>query len=264
MLRPSPYQTEGDRHVAGRLEGKVALVTGAGGGIGRAIVQAFAAEGARVGVVDRDEKASEETCEGIGAAAVPFPADVSSLDSITQLMQSVERRFEALHVLVNNAGIAPRKRFETLQPAEWHEVWATNLEGAVSCTRAALPLLRRGAPASIINIASIMIGYHSTRYSAYATSKGALASLSRSLALEVARDGIRVNYVCPGFIRTEMTRRYWSRWLFRRYLKLRTPMGRAGEPEEVASVAVFLASADSIFVTGQGITVDGGLTLQVL
>jgi NAD(P)-dependent dehydrogenase (short-subunit alcohol dehydrogenase family) len=105
---------------------------------------------------------------------------------------------------------------------------------------------------------------HGRKLSAYAASKGALASLSRSLAVELAPDGIHVNYICPGFIRTEMTRRYAERWIARKIVEHRTPLGRLGEPEDVARVALFLASSDSDFVTGEGIVVDGGLTLRAL
>jgi len=114
----------------------------------------------------------------------------------------------------------------------------------------------------VVNIASVEVFRHSRKLSAYAASKVALASLSRSLALELAPHAIHVNYICPGFIRTEMTRRYADRWLTRKIVEHRTPLGRMGEPEDVARVALFLASPDSDFVTGEGIVVDGGLTLR--
>src|SRR5262249_1215360 len=146
----------------------------------------------------------------------------------------------------------------------WDRVLATNLKGAMLCTQQALPLLRRQRGGKVVNVASVEVFRHSRKLSAYAASKGALASLSRSLALELAPDGIHVNYICPGFIRHEMTRRHVERWLTRKIVEQRTPLGRIGEPEDVARVALFLASADSDFVTGEGIVVDGGLTLRAL
>ncbi len=124
------------------------------------------------------------------------------------------------------------------------------------------PLLKQQPGSKVVNIASVEVFRHSRKLSAYAASKGALASLSRSLALELAPHAIHVNYICPGFIRTEMTRRYADRWLTRKIVEHRTPLGRMGEPEDVARVALFLASPDSDFVTGEGIVVDGGLTLR--
>jgi 3-oxoacyl-[acyl-carrier protein] reductase len=129
------------------------------------------------------------------------------------------------------------------------------------CTRRSLSLLKKQG-GKIINIASVEVFSHSRKLTAYAASKGALASLSRTLAVELGPQNICVNYICPGFIRTEMTQPYSKRWLFRKFLERQTPLGRMGEPEDVARAAVFLASEDSNFITGVGITVDGGLTLR--
>jgi NAD(P)-dependent dehydrogenase (short-subunit alcohol dehydrogenase family) len=250
-----------------RLEGKSALVTGAGSGIGRSIASLFAREGAQVAVVDRDETRAARTCREIeqsGGRAFALAADVSKSDAVERLMRQVREEFGALHVLVNNAGIAVRRSFERLGEDQWDRVLATNLKGAVLCTQQALPLLKRQPGSKVVNIASVEAFRHSRKLSAYAASKGALASLSRSLALELAPYGIHVNYVCPGFIRTEMTRRHVERWLTRKIVERRTPLGRIGEPDDVARVALFLASADSDFVTGAGIVVDGGLTLRSL
>jgi NAD(P)-dependent dehydrogenase (short-subunit alcohol dehydrogenase family) len=249
----------------GRLDAKDALVTGAAAGIGRAIALRFAAEGARVVAVDVDRSGAERTAKEIaerGGRALHLSADVGDRESVGRLFAEVASRLGALHILVNNAGIALRRRFEHFPPADWERVWSVNLMGAVWCTQAAVPLLRREPPGKVVNVASIEVSRHVRKLSAYAASKGALASLSRSLALELAPDGIQVNYLCPGFIRTEMTRPYLDRWLFRKYVEHRTPGGRLGEPDDVAKVAVFLASSDADFVTGEGITVDGGLTLR--
>jgi 3-oxoacyl-[acyl-carrier protein] reductase len=249
----------------GRLDAKDALVTGAATGIGRAIALRFAAEGARVVVVDANAAGAEHTAQAIverGGRAVAFTADVGSREAVVALFAKVASQIGGLHVLVNNAGIALRRRFEHFPAVDWDRVWSVNLMGAVWCTQLAVPLLRREPPGKVVNVASIEVAHHARKLSAYAASKGALASLSRSLALELAPDRIQVNYLCPGFIRTEMTRAYLERWLFRKYVEHRTPAGRLGEPDDVAKVAVFLASSDSDFVTGEGITVDGGLTLR--
>ena len=138
----------------------------------------------------------------------------------------------------------------------------TNLKGAMLCTQRTLPLLTQERGAKVVNIASVAMFRHSRKLAAYAASKGALASLSRSLALELAPHGICVNYISPGFIRTEMTKGYAERWIARKLVEHRTPLGRMGEPDDVARVALFLASPESDFVTGEGIVVDGGLTLR--
>jgi len=248
-----------------RLAGKSTLVTGAGAGIGRSTALLFAAEGAQVAVVDVDGDRAKQTLrllEEQGGTGCAFATDVSSAAQVAQLMEDVYQQFEGLHVLVNNAGIALRRSFENFTEEEWSKVWSINLQGAILCTQKALPLLTRQPNSKVVNIASIEIARHARKLSAYAASKGALASLSQSLALELAPRGVHVNYVCPGFIRTEMTQAYLNRWLFRKYVERRTPLGRLGEPSDVARVVLFLASSDSDFITGEGIVVDGGLTLQ--
>jgi 3-oxoacyl-[acyl-carrier protein] reductase len=250
----------------GRLDGKYALVTGAGSGIGKSIALLFAREGARVAVADRDRSSAEQTLLAIerqGGAGLACVVDVSQAGQVAQLLGEVERQFKSLHILVNNAGIARRSLFQNIREEDWDAVMATNLKGVVLCTQKALHLLKRQPDGKVINLASVEAFRHTRKMSAYAASKGALASLSQTLALELAPYKIHVNYICPGLIRTEMTRRYLSRWLFRRYMEYATPLKRVGEPEDVAKVALFLASADSDFITGQGITVDGGLTLKL-
>ena len=249
-----------------RLVGKCALVTGAGAGIGRSIALLFAREGARMAVVDQDGAKAEQTLREIerqGGQGLALTADVSRSEEVAQAVRVTDQHFGALHILVNNAGITQRRLFEDLPEKEWDRIMAVNLKGAMLFTQQAIPLLRKHSSSKIVNIASIELARYSRKLSAYASSKGALASLSRSLALELAPYKIHVNYICPGFIRSEMTRRYLKRWLFRKYIERRTPLGRLGEPEDVARVALFLASDDSEFVTGAGIVVDGGLSLRL-
>jgi 3-oxoacyl-[acyl-carrier protein] reductase len=247
-----------------RLDGKDALVTGAGSGIGRSIAHLFAREGARVAALDVHKTRAEDTCREIterGGRALALMADVTNGEAMAQAIDVVRQQFGALHILVNNAGVVKRRAFERLREEEWDRILSTNLTGVVLSTQKALPLLRRQRGGKVINIASIAAFRHSRKLSAYAASKGALASLSQSLAVELAPYGIHVNYIYPGFVRTEMTRRYTDRWLARTVVARRTPLGRLGEPEDVARVALFLASSDADFVTGAGIVVDGGLSL---
>jgi NAD(P)-dependent dehydrogenase (short-subunit alcohol dehydrogenase family) len=248
------------------LADKVALVTGAGDGIGKAVALHFAAEGARVAVLDLQGEAAQKTCGEIerqGGSGLALAADVGEPAAVQRALEELARRMGTLHILVNNAGIAGRKMFAQMTAADWQRVWDTNFNGALNCIRGALPLLKKQG-GKIVNIASVEVFSHSRKLSAYSASKGALASLSRTLAVELAPDKITVNYICPGFIRTEMTRPYWQRWLFRRYILRVTPLGRMGESEDIAKVAAFLASSGADFVTGQGIVVDGGLTLRSL
>ncbi len=249
-----------------RLEGKVALVTGGGSGIGRAIALRFAQEGATLAVLDVNEQRAQATCREIEAAqgtALALAADVRDAAAVEQAIQTVQRKFGALDILVNNAGIARKKMFEQMSEKEWNEVWDTNLSGTLNCTRHSIPLLKKRG-GKIINIASVEVFSHSRKLTSYAASKGAMASFSRTLAVELGPQKICVNYICPGFIRTEMTEPYSKRWLLRKYLQRQTPLGRMGEPEDVARAALFLASEDSDFITGVGITVDGGLTLRAI
>jgi 3-oxoacyl-[acyl-carrier protein] reductase len=253
--------------MSGRLTGKVALVTGAGDGIGKAIAQLYAREGARIAVLDKDSDAASLTREAIeraGGAAMVLAADVRDAAQVEGAIGQIGSQWKALDILVNNAGIARKQMFEQMEPGDWEEVWDTNLTGAINVTRKALPLLKRQPGSKIVNIVSIEVFSHSRKLSAYAASKGALASLSRTLAVELAPHQVCVNYICPGFIDTAMTKPYSKRWLFRKYVERQTPLRRMGTPQDVAGVALFLASSDADFVTGQGITVDGGLTARAL
>jgi 3-oxoacyl-[acyl-carrier protein] reductase len=251
----------------GRLAGRIALITGAASGIGRATALLFAQEGARVAALDLDEARVRETGGEIaqqGGTCLPLAADVRDPQTVDRALRSIEEKFGGLHILVNNAGIARKKLFDQMSVKDWDEVWETNLTGTLACVRSGLRLLKKQRGGKIINMASVEVYSHSRKLTAYAASKGAIASFSRALAVELACDGMCVNYICPGFIKTEMTRPYYERWLSRKFIERITPLRRLGEPEDVARVALFLASSDADFVTGQGIVVDGGLTLKTL
>ncbi len=252
--------------LVGRLDGKIALITGAAGGLGFAMSKLFAAEGASVLMGDLDGAAVETAAAAVSASggkAVPFRADVTSQADVDALMAAAKRGSDKLHVLVNNAGNLLRADFRHMEDADWERVLNPHLWGTIRVTRAALPLLQAAGGASIVNLSSIMATQHARQLSAYSTAKAAIAGLSRSLAVEFAPYNIRVNYMCPGFIPTQLTDRYTNNPHLAKALLAQMPMRRFGTPEEVAKVALFLASDDSAYTTGEGIMVDGGMSLNL-
>jgi 3-oxoacyl-[acyl-carrier protein] reductase len=253
--------------MANRIANKIATVTGGARGIGRSTALLFAQEGATVVILDRDGGGAERTCHEIeqaGGAALALETNVADAQSVTNAFALITEKFGKLDALVNNAGIAKGKLFEHMTPDEWESVWQTNLQGTITCTQAAIPLLKKGLKPRVINIASILARAHSKKLSAYSASKGAVANISRTLACELGSLDIRVNYIMPGFIRTDMTESLVSKRLYRKVIEWRTPLKRLGKPADVAKVALFLASSDSDFITGEGITVDGGLMLHAI
>jgi NAD(P)-dependent dehydrogenase (short-subunit alcohol dehydrogenase family) len=250
----------------GRLEGRIALITGAGNGLGLAMARLFASEGAFVHVSDRDGEAAEEAVTAINAAgwqAGSHRLDVTSAPEIDAVIAAIASIHGKLDILVNNAGNLVRADFRHTDDAAWESVLNPHLWGTIRVTRAALPLLQKSGNAAIVNLSSIMAVQHARQLSAYSTAKAAIAGLSRSLAVELAPYGIRVNYLCPGFIPTAMTGRYTENPLMAKALLAQMPMRRFGTPEEVARVALFLASDDSAYTTGEGIMVDGGMSLNL-
>jgi meso-butanediol dehydrogenase / (S,S)-butanediol dehydrogenase / diacetyl reductase len=253
----------------GRLQGKIALITGAGGGLGLAMAKLFAAEGARVHLSDLDAAAVEEGAAAInqaGGQAEAMRADVTSQADVDAVLASVKRGGDRLHIVVNNAGNLLRADFRHMEDADWEKVLNPHLWGTIRVTRAALPLLQAAGAAggaSVVNLSSIMATQHARQLSAYSTAKAAIAGLSRSLAVELAPYGIRVNYMCPGFIPTALTTRYTGNPHLSKALLAQMPMRRFGTAEEVAKVALFLASDDSAYTTGEGIMVDGGMSLNL-
>lgn len=249
-----------------KLTGKTAIVTGAGSGIGRAIALAYAGEGAAVAVVDVDAAGAEDTLGEIrsrGGRGMVHTADISEAGPVEEMVRTVVAAFGGLHILVNNAALGQDARPVTELPVEvWDRLMAVNARGAFLCARAAIPHLLTAGGGAIINLASDLGYLGVPRLAAYCASKGALLQLTRVLAAELATSGIRVNAICPTMIDTPMARRAIASqpdpdgWM--REVERSIPMGRIGRPEEVARVAVFLASEDASYMTGAAVAVDGG------
>jgi NAD(P)-dependent dehydrogenase (short-subunit alcohol dehydrogenase family) len=249
-----------------RLEDKIALVTGAGAGIGRAIAETLAREGAHVVVADRDGEAARETAEAIvksNGAAQAETVDVTDTEQVKALMQRLAEAFGRLDVLVNNAGVGERSDFRHLDDAAWDKVWKTNVDGTVRCAREAFDLLKASGKASIINLSSVMATKHTRQMSVYSATKGAVSALSRSLAVEYAPYGIRVNALCPGYVETALIGRYMQKPMIAKALLTQTPLRRFGTPQDIANAALFLASDEAAYITGAGLHVDGGMNVTL-
>jgi NAD(P)-dependent dehydrogenase (short-subunit alcohol dehydrogenase family) len=257
--------------MADRLKNKIALITGAASGIGQATVMRFLAEGAQVVAVDVNPTALDTLTKSVQAAEealITLLCDVTQVADTQRVVAETVARFGRLDILVNSAGITPR----TVDPAadlatRWDKVMAVNARGTMLMCHAAVEAMRRTGGGSIVNLASIMglVGYptalpFSDGFSAYPQSKGAVVQLTRDLGVRVAREGIRVNAVCPGFVYTALTANVTGNPDVHETMKKLHPMGRLGHPEEIANVILFLASDEASFVTAAAWPVDGGYT----
>ena len=249
-----------------RLSGKVALITGAGSGIGRETAKLFAIEGARVVIADLDEAAGERTAREVrdaGGSAFSVRADVSKVDDARGMVAAAEREFGRLDVLMNNAGISHIDDNGAVDTEEsvWDLTLRINLKGPFLGCKFGIPALRRAGGGSIINVASfVAVLGAATPQLAYTASKGGVLSMSRELAVIHAREKIRVNALCPGPLRTELLMKYLDTEEKRQRRLVHVPMGRFGEAEEIARAALWLASDESSFTTGATFLVDGGIT----
>ena len=245
-----------------RLSGRIAVVTGSGNGIGAAIAQVFAAEGAEVYVTDRDLAAAEAIAASIRASnqtAHAATLDVTRGQDVGALMRQVEGAHGRIDVLVNNAGLNVLADFRLMTDEEWVRLREVNLDGVIRIARDGFPLLKASGRGSLINVASIMGNRGLRPLAAYSATKGAVAALTRGLAVEYAPYGIRVNTLAPGYVETKLTQRALRFPAMRQALIDKTPMGRFGLPEEMAKAALFLASDDASYVTGAELAVDGGM-----
>lgn len=240
----------------GKLSGKVAIVTGAASGIGESIAALYLNEGACVVVSDLPDRGlTKRFSNQPQVRAVEI--DVTADEAPKKLVETATHEFGGLDILVNNAGIALGKQFEETTDEEFDRIMNINVRSVFRMTRAAVPHLRTRGGGSVINLASIMSGTGGPQLSAYATSKHAVLGLSRGMAVDLGKYGIRVNALQPGSIWTGMSRPFFDDPNFRKYWESKAPMGRIGDPVDVAVVALFLASDESKFVSGAGIAIDG-------
>jgi 3-oxoacyl-[acyl-carrier protein] reductase len=247
-----------------RLKNQVAVVTGGARGIGQAIVRAFAAEGAKVAIVYKGSQAAAATLvdeirqrEG---QALALQVDVANAAEVQRAIEAIEKELGPVNILVNNAGIVKDDLFVRMEPEAWSSVLSTNLGGTYNFCRAVAYGMMRARRGRIINISSVVADYVNQGQTNYAASKGAVNAFTRALAVELASRGVTVNAIAPGFIETDMSaaiRNKAGDFIEKKLI----PMKRVGKPEDVARVAVFLAGEDSSYITGQVITVDGGLSL---
>ncbi len=249
-----------------RLEGKVALVTGGTKGLGRAMAEALASAGASVAVTGRTaetaEAAARELAEAEGGKTLGIGADVAKSAEVTAMVARVLDTFGRLDILVNNAGINIRRPIEKLDEAEWDQVIATNLTGPWLCCRAAAAPMKAQKWGRVINVSSTLGSVGLADRTPYCSSNGGLTLMTRTLALEWAKDGINVNALCPGPFATEINRPLLDNPELSAAMTAKVPQGRWADPIELGPVAVFLASEASSFVTGATILVDGGYTAQ--
>jgi NAD(P)-dependent dehydrogenase (short-subunit alcohol dehydrogenase family) len=241
-----------------RLANKVAIVTGGGSGIGRAIALVFAREGAQVAICGRDRKKLDAVAAEIGEACLPMAADVSIARQVELLVRMTVECFGRVTTVVNNAGLLLAGTAESLGEEEWEQTFNVNVRGPWLLARAALPHLRAGGGGSIINLGSVLSLLGARNRVAYAASKGALLAMTRAMALDHAPDKIRVNCICPGIVETEMVAAFNLDEAARKQRLAMHPLGRFGQPEDVAGLAVFLAADESSWITGAAYTVDGG------
>jgi 3-oxoacyl-[acyl-carrier protein] reductase len=245
------------------LQGKIAIVTGGSRGIGEAIVRAFAAEGALVAFnyLKSREKAAKLESEIIdnGGKAYIVEGDVKDYDTMRKFVEEVKKKFRGLDIIVNNAGILRDKALMLMAAEDWNEVISTNLSGTFNLTRAAIVTLMKQKSGIVINITSVAGITGIPRQVNYSASKAGIIGLTKALAKEVGPYNIRVNAIAPGFTKTDMVKDLKEETVEASIKNI--PLGRFGTPEEVAQAAVFLASDKSEYITGQVLTIDGGLTM---
>ena len=251
------------------LKGKMAVVTGAGSGIGAAIARVFAARGAHVAVVDRDVESAGRTAADINAAggtASGYPCDVSQPDQVEAVFRDIEASHDRLDVLVNNAGIVHVGTIEQTPPEDFDRLYRVNVFGVYLCARAAVPIMLRQGGGVILNMASIASLVGIPDRFAYSMTKGAVLTMTRSIAVDYVKRGIRCNCICPARVHTPLVDGYLAKNYpgreaeMMKVLSEYQPIGRMGSPDDVAQLALYLCSDEASFVTGAAYPIDGGVT----
>ena len=246
-----------------RLKDKVAIITGAASGIGKATAKIFAEHGAKVVVADIDGDGGNQTVTDIQGAsneAIYVKTDVTIKADTEQMVAQTVKSYGKLDILFNNAGIAMRLPVAELSEEDWHRCLDVNLTGVFLCAKAAIPEMQKNGGGSIINMSSIYGIVGADVRAAYVASKGAVTNLTRGMALDYAEDNIRVNCICPGFVETPLVAGVVKNPEEYQKLANKHPMRRLGQPEEIAYGALYLASDESAFVTGIALPIDGGYT----
>ena len=252
-----------------RLEGKTAIVTGGGTGIGEAICNRFSAEGARVVVAELEVENGKSTAESInasGGSAMFVETDTSDSDSVRSMVATAVGEYGSVDILVNNAAAFVFGKVEDVTSDDWSRVFGVNVIGYANCVRELLPMFRASGKGVVVNIASVSSFIAQPEFVPYNSSKGAVAQLTRCLAMDLAPENIRVNGICPGSIKTRATDKHIDSLGLDReqsYIDFGQDalMKRMGEPSEIASVALFLASDDASYMTGAHVIVDGGMSI---
>ncbi len=245
----------------GRLNGKVAIITGGSTGIGKGMAKIFLSEGAKVAICSRNDEGLRRTIEDIGSNdIIGIRCDVSKADDVKNLISKTVSKFGALHILVNNAGKNPARSFtiEDTTEEEWDEYQAINAKGSFLSSKYAIPEIRKSGGGSIIMITSISAKIGQANVGCYNSSKAAQEGLIKSMAVDLAKDKIRVNSICPGWVMVENLKDIREKIID--YINSLHPVGRIGYPEDIAWAAVYLASDESTWVTGASFAIDGGYT----
>ena len=248
----------------GRLDNRIALVTGSAGGIGQEIARTLASEGAHAIVADIDASAAEATVSDIlaaGGRASAMTCDVTRGQDVTAMLASIAAAHGQLDILVNNAGLNVRSDFRHLSDADWVKIREVNLDGVVRIARDGFDLLKASGNGVLINVSSIMATRHLRQLTAYSATKGAVSALTRSLAVEYAPFNIRVNAIAPGFVETALTERFIRNPMVKKALVDRTLLRRFGTATDMAKACLFLASDDAAYITGAELAVDGGMSV---